>query len=126
MKKFLLLLLSFLTTAHFQGFSREGATTIPSILRSATVYRTGAELTHTAKTFLRQGNNELIIEDISNNIDINSLRIGTTETVTILSVEFSKEYLRPETRSPPDLNTTRRPVSIKTLTCSAKYPTGEN
>ncbi|HTI11897.1 MAG TPA: DUF4139 domain-containing protein [Puia sp.] len=100
MKKFLLLLLSFLTTAHFQGFSREGAATIPSILRSATVYRTGAELTHTAKTFLRQGSNELIIEDISNNIDINSLRIGTTETVTILSVEFSKEYLRPETKSP--------------------------
>jgi len=73
---------------------------VPAILQSATVYRSGAELVHTAKTSLRQGNNSLIIEDLSNNIDVNSIRIGSTGNVTILSVEFSKEYLKPESRSP--------------------------
>jgi len=76
------------------------ANPIPSILQSATVYRNGAELVHTARASLRQGNNALIIEDISNNIDINSIRIGSTGSVTVLSVEFSKEYLRPEISSP--------------------------
>jgi uncharacterized protein (TIGR02231 family) len=75
-------------------------TSIPSILQSATVYRNGAELVHTARTSLRQGNNALIIEDISNNVDINSIRIGSNGSVTVLSVEFSKEYLRPEISSP--------------------------
>ena len=78
----------------------EGGHQVPSILRSATIYRNGAELVHTAKTTLRQGNNELVITDISNNIDVNSIRIGSTGNVTILSVEFSKEYLKPETKSP--------------------------
>ena len=73
---------------------------IPSVLQSATVYRNSAELVHTARTSLRQGNNALIIEDLSNNIDINSIRIGSTGNVTVLSVEFSKEYLKPETSSP--------------------------
>lgn len=101
------ILLLFITTIRLQGLAAnsrnlaaEGGNPIPAILRSATIYRNGAELVHTAKTSLRQGNNELIIGDISNNIDINSIRIGSTGNVTILSVEFSKEYLKSETRSP--------------------------
>jgi len=74
--------------------------TVPALLKSATIYRNGAELIHTARSTLRQGNNDLIIEGISNNIDINSVRIGSDANVTIMSVEFSKEYLKPETKSP--------------------------
>jgi uncharacterized protein (TIGR02231 family) len=81
-------------------FAGDGAVTVPSVLKSATVYRNGAELMHTARTTLRQGNNEVVIEDLSNNIDINSIRIGSDGNVTILSVEFSKEYLKPEIKSP--------------------------
>ena len=81
-------------------FAGDGAVTVPSVLKSATVYRNGAELMHTARTTLRQGNNEVVIEDLSNNIDINSIRIGSDGNVTILSVEFSKEYLKLETKSP--------------------------
>jgi uncharacterized protein (TIGR02231 family) len=76
------------------------ALTIPSVLKSATVYRNSAELVHTAKTPVRQGNNEFVIEGLSNNIDINSIRVGADGNVTILSVEFSTQYLKPETKSP--------------------------
>jgi len=72
---------------------------IPSTLRSATVYRNGAELVHKATATLKQGNNELVIEDISNNIDAASIQVGCSGNVTIMSVAFSKEYLKPETFS---------------------------
>src|SRR5258708_23864938 len=109
MKKSLLSLLLLTAIAGLQGFSMtpnlqrvscEDGNPIPSVLQSATVYRNGAELVHTAKTSLRQGNNSLVIEDISSNVDVNSIRIGSTGNVTVLSVEFSKEYLKPETRTP--------------------------
>jgi uncharacterized protein (TIGR02231 family) len=72
---------------------------ISSVLRSATVYRNGAELVHTANAVLRPGNNDIAIDDISNTLDINSVRIGCDGNVTIMSVGFSKEYLKPETKS---------------------------
>jgi TonB-dependent SusC/RagA subfamily outer membrane receptor len=68
---------------------------VPAVLKEAIVYRVGAELQHQAKVNLRQGNNELVIEGISNRVDINSIRIGTEGKLTILSVEFSNDYLKP-------------------------------
>jgi len=73
---------------------------VSSVLKSAMVYRVGAELTHSARATLNQGNNELIIDDISNRIDINSLQIGSNGNVTILSVEFSTNFLKPEIKLP--------------------------
>lgn len=62
-------------------------------LKSVTVYRSGAELMHTASAVLKQGNNELVIDNLSNAIDINSIQIKAPSTVTILGVEFSNNYL---------------------------------
>src|SRR5450432_1082030 len=72
---------------------------VPSILKSATVYRAGAELTHTAKAVLKQGNNDLVIEGLSNGIDVNSVQIGSDEKLTILSVEFSTDFLKPAVKT---------------------------
>ncbi len=72
---------------------------VPAVLKSATVYRSGAELTHTARTTVKQGNNELLIEGLSNGLDINSVQIGADEKITILSVEFSTDYLKPAAKS---------------------------
>jgi len=73
---------------------------VASVLKSAMVYRSGAELTHSARATLNQGNNELVIDNISNRIDINSLQIGSNGNVTILSIEFSTNFLRPEQKLP--------------------------
>ena len=64
-------------------------------LQSATIYRNAAELVHTARLSLSQGSNELMIDGLSNSIDINSLRIGCNASITIMSVEFSTNYLKP-------------------------------
>ena len=80
--------------------AEEGKNIVPSTLRSATVYRSGAELVHTATARLEQGNNELIIDDVSTTLDPSSIRVSCTGNVTIMSVSFSTEYLKPETLSP--------------------------
>jgi hypothetical protein len=98
MKGMLLVLItwSLVTTAQANGDKN----IVPSVLKSAMVYRVGAELTHSASVSLNQGNNEVIIDNISNRIDINSLQIGNNGNVTILSVEFSTNFLRPEIKLP--------------------------
>jgi Domain of unknown function (DUF4139)/N-terminal domain of unknown function (DUF4140)/TonB-dependent Receptor Plug Domain len=86
---------------------------VPSFLKSATVYRAGAELTHTAKAVLKQGTNDLIIEGLSNGLDINSVQIGSEEKLTILSVEFSTDYLKPAINP---LNIKRMEDSVEIIT----------
>ncbi|MGZ5190667.1 MAG: mucoidy inhibitor MuiA family protein [Flavisolibacter sp.] len=66
---------------------------IPSSLKNVTVYRSGAELTHNTSTQLRQGNQDIVIEGISNNIEINSIQINCPGAVTIMGVEFSNNFL---------------------------------
>src|SRR5687767_4401655 len=98
MKRTFIFLISLSLAASVQAGDDKNIVT--SVLKSAMVYRTGAELTHAAKASLNQGNNELVIDNISNRIDINSLQIGSNGNVTILSVEFSTNYLRNEQKFP--------------------------
>lgn len=98
MKGMLLILITLSLVATVQANGDKNI--VPSVLKSAMVYRVGAELTHSAKATLTQGNNELIIDDISNRIDINSLQIGSNGNVTILSVEFSTNFLHSEQKLP--------------------------
>jgi len=64
------------------------------------VYRSGAELVHTATARLEQGNNQLIIGDISNSIDPSSIRVKCSSNVTILSVAVSTDYLKQQPAGP--------------------------
>jgi len=96
MRPFFFLTLLFTLTAR--AGDRKNA--IPSTLTTATVYRSGAELVHSATARLERGANELIVGDLSNTIDIASIRIGCTANVTVLSVTFSTDHLQAETVSP--------------------------
>ncbi|HEY6957063.1 MAG TPA: DUF4140 domain-containing protein, partial [Flavisolibacter sp.] len=71
----------------------EGPLTVQSYLKTATIYRTGAELIHNSSVQLAQGNQELIIEGVSNTIDINSIQVNCPSAVTIMGVEFSTNFL---------------------------------
>ncbi|GHT32279.1 membrane protein [Bacteroidia bacterium] len=62
-------------------------------LKKATVYFSGAELTHTANINLVQGENEITLEGLTPNIDINSLKINVNNSVMVASSEFSNDYL---------------------------------
>ena len=61
--------------------------------KKATIYFSGAELTHSAQVTLVQGENEIILEGLTPNIDINSLKINATNSVVVASSEFTTDYL---------------------------------
>ena len=63
-------------------------------LTEATVYLRGAALTHTASATLKSGSQEVIIDGLSPNIEITSLKVKANG-VLISATEFSQDYLTP-------------------------------
>lgn len=97
MKRTILVLLCIcIATVLFAGDEKN---IVSASLKSATVYRAGAELQHTAKATLQQGNNELVIDGLSNKIDMNSVQIAAADGISILSMEFSTNFLKPVQKS---------------------------
>ncbi|WP_222165241.1 mucoidy inhibitor MuiA family protein [Edaphocola aurantiacus] len=66
-----------------------------AVLNSVTVYKVGAELKHSAKVNLPQGNTELIINNVASNIDESSIQINAPSNITIMSVMVTRNY-KPE------------------------------
>jgi hypothetical protein len=85
--------LALLCLLSFTVYASGDPKTVSSDLKTVMVYRSGAELVHTASPQLSQGNNELVIEGISNAVDINSIQVNCPAAVTILGVEFANNYL---------------------------------
>ncbi|MBN8789973.1 MAG: DUF4139 domain-containing protein [Terrimonas sp.] len=83
---------AFLLIAGF-AVATEEPLKISSSLKTVTVYRNGAEMLHNASAQLTQGSTELIIEGISNTIDINSIQVNCPAAVTLMGVEFSNNYM---------------------------------
>ncbi len=82
------------------GLANDDKNTVPASLKTVTIYRSGAEMIHTAKASLVKGDNELIIEGMSSYVDINSIQVNCPAAITILGVEFSNNYLSPEIITP--------------------------
>ncbi len=101
----LLLAVSYVSTAQSQ-------ITAEASLESVTVYTRGTEMNHKAKVSLPAGSSEVLIRNVANVLDENSIRIGANANVTILSVSFSRDYLKPKTKSAAYL---RLEDSVKTL-----------
>ncbi len=69
------------------------AENVKGVPKRATVYFSGAELTHTVNVSLRQGENSLTIEGLTPNIDVNSLKINVSNSVMVAASEFTTDYL---------------------------------
>ncbi len=92
--------LSLICTLFFSFTPPDEKSTVTAGLKMVTVYRTGAEIQHTASANLKSGNNELVIEGISSYLDANSIQVNCPAAVTILGMEFSNNYLGAENLSP--------------------------
>ncbi|MFC4232434.1 DUF4139 domain-containing protein [Parasediminibacterium paludis] len=95
-KIYLSLSLCLFITAAFAGDDKN---VVNAYLKTAIIYRSGAELTHDAKAILQQGNNELTIDGISNQVDVNSIQVKVPNAVTIVGIEFQNYYLKPNIAS---------------------------
>ncbi len=65
--------------------------TIQSQLTDATVFFRGAELNHKASVYLNKGENEIIIDNLSADFDINTLKIKTSGNVLVSMYELINE-----------------------------------
>lgn len=98
MKKYFSIIL--LLTVSLSSFAYEEKPKVKAELNAVTVYRAGAEMTHAAKVNLAKGNSELIIENLSNALEINSVQLKTSDNVTVMGIEFNTDYLKEEIKSP--------------------------
>lgn len=98
MKKIIFLLLSISSIS--MSFAKEGGGNVKASLTNVTVFRVGAELNHIARADLLKGNNELVIDNISNTLDANSIQVNCSGNVTVMGIEFSTDYLQQETKTP--------------------------
>ena len=60
---------------------------------AATVYFNSAEISHTASALLPKGTSEIVIKNVSDYINENTIQIGAPATVTVLSVQFTDDYV---------------------------------
>ncbi len=75
------------------AFANDERTIVNAHLQSVTVYRSGAEMVHTATANLKTGSNELVIDQLGNSIDVNSIQVKVSDGITILGTEFGNNYL---------------------------------
>ena len=71
-----------------------------AVLKSVVLYRTGAELTHTATAVLPAGNVTLAIDRVSDDIDLNSVRVRSSSEVTLLGFSFLNDYMGVHPKTP--------------------------
>jgi TonB-dependent SusC/RagA subfamily outer membrane receptor len=99
MKKIIFLIVA-LAATYFVDAKDGNGNSVKASLNAVTVYRQGAEMNHQAKAQLGNGNNELVIENISNALDPNSIQVNCDGNVTVMGIEFSTDYLKEEVKSP--------------------------
>ncbi len=62
-------------------------------MKSATVYFNSAELNQTANVNLLKGTNEIVVKNVADYLDENTLKIGMPSHVTVLSAQFTQNYI---------------------------------
>ncbi|HCQ13991.1 DUF4139 domain-containing protein [Flavobacterium sp.] len=88
MKK--ILLLTFLVSAI--SFAQKPIFTSAKV-KSATVYFNAAELQQTTTVNLPVGTSEIVIKNVADYLNENTIQIGAPSSVTVLSVQFTQNYI---------------------------------
>ena len=61
-------------------------------IKSATIYSNSAELNNTAPVTLPTGTSEIVIKNVADYINENTIQIGAPANVTVLSVQLVRDY----------------------------------
>lgn len=72
-------------------------------VKNATVYFNAAEISQTASASLPTGTSEIVIKNVAVGLNESSIQIGSPSTVTVLSVQFTTNYISEydtDTKSP--------------------------
>lgn len=94
-------------------------------VKAATVYFNAAEITQTTSATIPTGTSEIVIKNVADYLNENTVRIGAPESLSVLSVQFTRDYIseyEPDDSS-PELKKVRDSITIvekaiKTVTIS--------
>ena len=98
MKKIILLLLIVCSTA----FGQKPVFTTAKV-KAATVYSNAAEITQSASVSLPSGTSEIVVKNVANYLIENTVQIGAPASLTVLSIQFTNNYIaeyEPDETSP--------------------------
>lgn len=73
--------------------AQEKPTFTQAKIKQATVYFTGAALTHTASANIPKGTSELVIKNVANALSEETIRVLAPSNVTVLSAQFTNQYM---------------------------------
>lgn len=62
-------------------------------VKEATIYFNAAEILETTNVLIPSGTSEIVIKNVANNLNENSVQIGAPANVTVLSVQFTNDYM---------------------------------
>ena len=62
-------------------------------VKSATVYFNAAELSQNTSVNLPLGTSEIIVKNVANSLNQNTIQVGAPSNVTVLSVQFTNNYI---------------------------------
>ncbi len=89
MKKISFIVLFFVSAI---AFSQKPIFTSAKV-KSATVYFNAAELLQTTSLNLPLGNSEIVIKNVANSLNESTIQIGAPSSLTVLSVQFTDNYI---------------------------------
>jgi len=89
MKKFLLLFSCLISAIAFA----QKPVFVSAKVKAATVYFNSAEISQTTSAMLPKGTSEIVIKNVSDALNENTIQIGAPSTVTVLSVQFTDDYV---------------------------------
>ena len=62
-------------------------------VKAATVYFNATEISQTTSVNIPVGTSEIVIKNVANDLNENSVQIGAPATLTVLSVQFTNDYI---------------------------------
>jgi uncharacterized protein (TIGR02231 family) len=62
-------------------------------VKAVTAYFNSAEISQTSSVMLPKGTSEIVIKNVSDYVNENTIQIGAPSTVTVLSVQFTDDYV---------------------------------
>jgi uncharacterized protein (TIGR02231 family) len=62
-------------------------------VKSATVYFNAAEISQTASAIIPAGTSEIVIKNVANDLNESSVQIGAPSSITVLSIQFTNDYI---------------------------------
>jgi uncharacterized protein (TIGR02231 family) len=83
-------ILVFLVSATF--FAQKPIFTSAKV-KSATVYFNSAELSQSMTVFLPKGTSEIVVKNVADYLNENTVQVGAPSSITVLSVQFTNNYI---------------------------------